>query len=60
MYYSKVKKILALAFKGDDLMDQEALFEMQESIARLALEVANAEGKTSDLVNSFKYLYTAK
>lgn len=56
-YYDKIKEIQNLAWKNDDLMMQDDLFELQEKIADLALEIAQKEHKTDDLVKSFKGLY---
>lgn len=43
--YEKLKEILTLAWKDDDRMDQETLFELQEKIAELLFEVAVKENK---------------
>jgi hypothetical protein len=56
-YYNKIKEIQKLAWNGDDRIDQDALFELQEKIAYLALEIAQKENKTDDLIENFKYLY---
>ncbi len=58
--YNKVKEIQSLIFKDDDRMDQDTLFELQEKIALLTLQVAQKEGKTEDLIKSFKWLYDVK
>lgn len=55
--YEKLKEMLSLAWKDDDRMDQETLFELQDKITGLVLEVAEEESKVDDLINSFPYLY---
>ena len=55
--YNRLKKIQSLAWRGDDLMEQDTLFEMQDYIASLILDVAEDCGKTDDLVQSFPWLY---
>jgi hypothetical protein len=55
--YEKLKEIQKLIFKGDDRMDQDDLFELQEKIAELTLEVAQKEEKTEQLIKDFKWLY---
>ena len=55
--YNKLKEIQKLIFKGDDRMDQDDLFELQEKIAELTLEVAQKEEKTEQLIKDFKWLY---
>lgn len=58
--YNKLKEIQRLVWKGDDRMDQEDLFELQEKIADLTLEVAQKEGKTEQLLKDFKWLYSVE
>jgi hypothetical protein len=58
--YEQLKEIQELIFKDDDLMDQDTLFELQEKIALLTLQVAQEEGKTENLLNSFKWLYNVE
>lgn len=55
--YEQLKEIQKLIFKDDDLMQQDTLFDLQEKIALLTLQVAQHEGKTEDLIKSFKWLY---
>lgn len=55
--YEKLKEILTLAWKDDDRMDQETLFELQDKLTGLVLEIAEEESKVDDLINSFPYLY---
>lgn len=55
--YQQLKEIQELVFKGDDRMDQDTLFELQEKIAELTLKVAQKEGKTEQLLKDFKWLY---
>ena len=56
-HYSQIKEIQQLAFSGDDRIDQEKLFDLQNKIALLALDIAQEEHKTADLVQSFGFLY---
>jgi len=55
--YERLKKVQEMLWRSDDLMDQETLFELQEYVSRVILEVAEQEGKTADLVKSFPWLY---
>lgn len=56
--YEKLKEIQKLIWKNDDLMDQDTLFELQDKIANLTLEVAQKEGKVEQLIKDFKWLYS--
>ena len=56
-YYEKIKEIQRLAWKDDDRMDQDTLFDLQELIADLALAIATNEDKVKDLVYEFPWLY---
>lgn len=58
--YERLKKVQEMLWRSDDLMDQETLFELQEYVSRVILEVAEQEGKTTDLVKSFPWLYEQK
>jgi hypothetical protein len=55
--YAELKKIQKLIWKDDDRMDQDTLFELQNYVAKVILDVANKEKKTSDLIKSFPWLY---
>lgn len=55
--YATTKELLEIAYSGDDRIDQEKLFELQEKLAKLALRIAIAEDKTDDLVKSFGWLF---
>lgn len=55
--YKELKEIQKLIFKDDDRMEQDTLFDLQEKIALLTLQVAQQEEKTEDLIKSFKWLY---
>jgi hypothetical protein len=55
--YEKLKEILTLAWKDDDRMDQDTLFELQDKLTGLVLEVAQDDSMVDDLINSFPYLY---
>ena len=60
--YEKLEKIQELLWRNDDLMDQDTLFELQDKVAELILEVAGKEGpKIVDrLVSKFPWLYKVK
>ena len=55
--YNELKKIQQLIWKDDDRMDQDTLFELQDCVSGLILEVAKKENKTNDLTKSFPWLY---
>jgi CxxC motif-containing protein len=55
--YSQLKELQKLAWKSDDRMDQETLFELQDKLAELTLQAAIKEGKTADLQKAFPFLY---
>ena len=55
--YNKLKAIQKLLWKDDDMIEQETLFDLQNLVAKLTLEVAEKENKVEDLVKSFKWLY---
>ena len=55
--YKELKRIQELLWKNDDYMDQDTLFELQDYVATLLLQVAQKEGKVNDLVKSFPFLY---
>ena len=58
--YDELKKIQSLLWKDDDRMDQETLFELQDYVSKLILNVAKEENKTNDLVKSFPWLYESR
>jgi len=58
--YERLKKVQEMLWRSDDLMDQETLFELQDYVAGVILDVAEQEGKTTDLVKSFPWLYKQK
>lgn len=58
--YKELKEIQQLLWKNDDRMDQDTLFELQDKMAKILLNVAEKEGKIGDLVKSFSWLYKAK
>lgn len=55
--YEKIVELQEIAWRGDDLMEQEDLIELQSKIAKLALELANYLGKVSELAKKFPWLY---
>lgn len=55
--YKELKEIQRLAWRDDDLMEQETLFDLQERLCDLVLKVATDCGQQEDLVRSFPFLY---
>ena len=55
--YDEVKAILNLAWKNDDLMTQEVLFQLQDAVGSLALSIAEDENRVEDLVKSFPWAF---
>ncbi len=57
--FDKLVELQELVWKGDDLMDQEVLFDVQDKLSELTLEVAKWIGNTKCkvLVDKFPYLY---
>ena len=55
--YETVKAIQRLAWRDDDMMRQETLFDLQEALAELTLSLAVETGNTDDLLKSFPFLY---
>lgn len=58
--YDELKRILSLLWKDDDRMDQDTLFELQEYVSEVILNVAREENRTNDLIKSFPWLYDEK
>lgn len=58
MIYNKLKKLQKLAWQNDDMMDQDTLFNLQDALANVILEVARDCGATEDLIKSFPFLYS--
>ena len=56
--YDRIVEIQKIAWRDDDRMDQENLFELQEKIAEFALEIANKAHKVDELAQTFPWLYT--
>lgn len=55
--YEKLEELQDILWRNDDMIEQEDLFEAQEKLADLILEVAQEEGKAGRLVNRFPFLY---
>lgn len=55
--YDEVKAILNLAWKNDDLMTQEVLFQLQDAVGSLALSIAEDENSVEDLIKSFPWAF---
>ncbi len=55
--YDELKTIQAMLWTDDDHVPQDVLFELQDKVADLTLKVAQASGKTDDLLNTFPWLY---
>ena len=58
--YEKLLTIQEMLWRDDDLMMQETLFELQDYVAELILNVAEKEGKVDELVVRFPFLYQVK
>ena len=58
--YEALKPIQTLAWRGDDHMGQEALFELQDKLAVLTLKLAQDTGSETDLVKTFPWLYSVR
>lgn len=60
--YEKLEKIQELLWKDDDRIDQDTLFELQDRVAELILEVAVDEGSktVNRLISKFPWLYKVK
>ncbi len=56
--YERLKKLQKKVWKDDDRMSQDTLFEVQEDLATLILEVARRCNKERDLAESFPWIYT--
>jgi len=57
-YFKSICEIQKIAWRDDDCMNQDTLFELQDKIAQLALRIASAEHKVDDLVSAFPWIYT--
>ena len=55
--YNELKKLQRIAWRDDDMMRQETLFDLQEQLADLTLAVARDCGAEHDLALAFPYLY---
>lgn len=55
--YKELSDIQRLLWKNDDYMDQETLFELQEKMAELVLNIAIKEHKIIELLAEFPWLY---
>lgn len=56
-YFGMVCDLQRTAWKDDDYMSQETLFELQEKLADFALLVAQNENRVEDLAKAFPWLY---
>ena len=55
--YRRMKSLLALAWKNDDYMSQESLFELQQKLANYTLDAASDCGEVFSLADEFPWLY---
>lgn len=55
--YEKLEAIQEILWRNDDMIMQEDLFEAQEKLADLLLEVAVEEGKAEALAKKYPFLY---
>ena len=63
-YEEDLSIIREMAFKiyeadGEDCMGQVQLFELQEAVAEMAIEIAHDERQEPDLIKTFHWLFTA-
>ena len=60
--FDKLCAVQKLAWDGDDIMDQETLFELQDKLAEISLSFASkiSPQKVDKLVEQFPWLYTVK
>ena len=58
--YEKVVTLQTIAWRGDDLMEQDDLCELQDKLATLALDLAKEVGKGVELVKKFPWLYRVR
>jgi len=58
--YERVVTLQAIAWRGDDLMEQDDLCELQDKLAVLALELAKEVGKSTELAKKFPWLYRVR
>lgn len=57
--YAELKTIQKMAWRDDDMMRQETLFDLQDRLADLMLRLAQDCGTEQDLASSFPWLYRA-
>ena len=55
--YDKIEEILSLAWRNDDRMDQETLFDLQDRLAEFALKIAQDEWCVDRLIKKFPRIY---
>lgn len=55
--YESLKKLQKIAWRDDDRMSQNTLYELQDELAAFTLEVAKRCGRESDLAESFPWIY---
>ena len=55
--YDKVKGILDILWRQDDMVNPDDLEKAQELTADLLLEVAEKEGKEAQLLKEYAWLY---
>ena len=57
--YEEVEKILDLCWKDDDRMEQTTLYEVQERVADLLLNIAYKEGRAKECLKKYEWIYKA-
>ena len=57
-YFDTLVKIFELLFKGDDRMDQEALFDLQDFVTEKLVDATRPEWG-DELVAKFPYIFKA-
>lgn len=56
-HFYTAKELLKLAYKNDDMMQQEDLFELQQKLAMFVIELAEDLDKDDELVEEFPWLF---
>ena len=59
-FYKAICDLQNVLWEDDDCMSQDALFEAQEKVSTIALDIANKIGKVDDLISKFPWLYEVK
>ena len=55
--YKEVKKANKMLWVSDDMIDQDTLFDLQDKLAEINLEIAKPIMEVENLVKTFPWLY---